>query len=120
MRPKAKIIAVEADHVASFSAAIAAGKPTQIDMQSTLADGLAIAQVGSNAFQIAAPRVDRIVTVSEEEIALSILRIVELEKGVVEGAAATTLAACLSGQLSELPGKRWSSFSAEEISIQMS
>ncbi len=30
----------------------------------------------------------------------------ELEKGVVEGAAATPLAACLSGQLPELAGKR--------------
>ena len=43
---------------------------------------------------------------NEEQIALAILRIVELEKGVVEGAAATTLAACLSGQLPELAGKR--------------
>jgi threonine dehydratase len=106
VRPQTKIIAVEANHVASFSAAIAAGKPTKINMESTLADGLAIAQVGSNSFEIAAPRVDRIITVSEEEIALSILRIVELEKGVVEGAAATTLAACLSGQLSELARKK--------------
>ncbi|MGI8481757.1 MAG: threonine ammonia-lyase, partial [Chthoniobacterales bacterium] len=51
-------------------------------------------------------RVDKTVAVSEEQIAVSILRIVELEKGVVEGAAATPLAACLSGQLAELEGKR--------------
>jgi threonine dehydratase len=44
--------------------------------------------------------------VTEEQIAVSILRIVELEKGVVEGAAATPLAACLSGQVPELAGKR--------------
>ena len=62
--------------------------------------------IQGDAFEIAAPRVDRVVTVTEEEIAVSILRIVELEKGVVEGAAATTLAACLSGKLSELAGKR--------------
>src|SRR2546430_10780231 len=74
-------------------------------MQPTLADGLAIPQVGKNAFEIAKSRVDRAVVVTEEQIALSILRIVELEKGVVEGAAATTLAACLSGQLPELAGK---------------
>ncbi len=43
---------------------------------------------------------------NEEQIALSILRLVELEKSVVEGAAATPLAACLSGQLAELAGKR--------------
>lgn len=106
IRPQAKIIAVEAEHVASFSAAMQAGKPVGISAQPTLADGLAIAQVGSNAFEIAAPRVDRTVTVTEEQIAVSILRIVELEKGVVEGAAATTLAASLSGRLPELTGKR--------------
>ena len=106
LRPQTKIIAVEADHVASFSAALDSGKPVRIEMQPTLADGLAIAQVGKNAFATASPLVDRTVVVTEEQIAVSILRIVELEKGVVEGAAATPLAACLSGQLPELAGKR--------------
>ena len=106
LRPKAKIIAVEAENVASFAAAVREGKPVRIQTHPTLADGLAIAQIGSNAFATAAPLVDRILTVTEEQIAVSILRIVELEKGVVEGAAATPLAACLSGQLPELAGKR--------------
>lgn len=105
-RPQAKIIAVEAENVASFSAAMKAGKPTRILLHPTLADGLAIPQVGSNAFEIARSRVDQTVIVTEEEIALSILRIVELEKGVVEGAAATPLSACLSGKLGDLNGKR--------------
>ena len=106
LRPNARIIAAEADHVASFSAALREGKPVRINPQPTLADGLAIAQVGNNAFEIAASRVDHTITVTEEQIAVAILRIVELEKGVVEGAAATPLAACLSGQLPELAGKR--------------
>jgi threonine dehydratase len=105
-KPEAKIIAVEADHVASFSAAMQAGKPIPISMEPTLADGLAIPQVGANAFEVARARVDRTVLVSEEQIALAILRIVELEKGVVEGAAATPLAACMGGELGELAGKR--------------
>ena len=106
LRSHAKVIAVEADHVASFSAALDAGKPVRIETRPTLADGLAIAQVGSNAFEIARRHTDKAVLVNEEEIALSILRILELEKGIVEGAGATTLAACLSGRLSELAGKR--------------
>jgi threonine dehydratase len=106
LRSNAKIIAVEAENVASFSAALDAGKPTKIAIHPTLADGLAIPQVGSTAFQIAKPLVDLAVTVTEEEVALSILRLVELEKSVVEGAAATPLAACMSGKLRELAGKR--------------
>ena len=106
LRPQTKIIAVEPDSVASFSAALEAGKPTRIALHPTLADGLAIPQVGANGFEVARSRVDRTVTVTEEQIAISILRIVELEKGVVEGAAATPLAACLSGKLKEFSGKR--------------
>jgi threonine dehydratase len=85
---------------------VEAGRPTRIALHPTLADGLAIPQVGANAFAIAQPRVDKIVTVTEEQIAIAILRIVELEKGVVEGAAATPLAACLSGKLEEFAGKK--------------
>ena len=106
LRPETKIVAVEAENVASFSAALGAGKPTKITMRPTLADGLAIPEVGANAFQIARPLVDLTVTVTEEEIALAILRLVELEKSVVEGAAATPLAACMSGRLKELAGER--------------
>ena len=105
-RPETKVIAVEAENVASFSAALEAGKPTKIALHPTLADGLAIPQVGANAFETAQSLVDKTVTVTEEQIAISILRVVELEKGVVEGAAATPLAACLSGKLQELAGKK--------------
>jgi threonine dehydratase len=106
LRPDTKIVAVEAENVASFSTALEAGKPTKITMRPTLADGLAIPEVGANALQIAQPLVDLTITVTEEEIALAILRLVELEKSVVEGAAATPLAACMSGRLKELAGKR--------------
>ena len=106
LRPQTKVIAVEAENVASFSAALKTGKPTKIALKPTLADGLAIPQVGANAFAIAREHVDQTVTVTEEQIAIAILRLVELEKTVVEGAGATPLAALLSGKLSELAGKR--------------
>ena len=106
LRPEAKIVAVEAENVASFSAALEAGKPVKVALHPTLADGLAIPQVGSNAFEIARSLVDQTITVTEEEIAVAILRLVELEKSVIEGAAATALAACLSGKLKDLAGKR--------------
>jgi threonine dehydratase len=46
------------------------------------------------------------VMVKEEWIAIAILRLVELEKCVVEGAGAAGLAAILAGHLNELKGKR--------------
>src|ERR1700736_1636486 len=64
LRPQTKIVAVEGENVASFAAALEAGKPTRIAIHPTLADGLAIPQVGANAFEIARSRVDRSVLVT--------------------------------------------------------
>ncbi|KUF99210.1 D-xylulose reductase A [Phytophthora nicotianae] len=72
----------------------------------TLADGLAVPCVGANAFEIARKYVDKVVTVSERSIALSVLRLVEMEKVVVEGGGASSLAALIDDKLPELKGKR--------------
>ena len=47
------------------------------------------------------------VTVSEEWIAIAILRLVEMEKAVVEGGGASGVAAVLAGLVPELAGKKW-------------
>jgi threonine dehydratase len=104
MKPAVRIFAVEAQRAAGFTAALAAGHPVRVPVEPTLADGLAVAKVGELALSIAAPRVERAVTVSEEELALAMLRLLELEKSVVEGAGAAPLAACMSGKLPELAG----------------
>lgn len=106
LRPDVQVIGVESRATASFAAALKAGKPVATVARPTLADGLAVAQVGDNAFAIARERVDRVVVVDEDLISLAVLRLLELEKTVVEGAAAAPLAACLSGQLPELAGKK--------------
>ena len=75
-------------------------------LRPTLADGLAVGCVGELPFALAAPLLEQVVTVSEEQISLAILRLAELEKSVVEGAGAAALAACLDGRLPELHGRR--------------
>jgi threonine dehydratase len=105
LKPNAKIIGVEPQRAASFTAAVAAGHPVPVNVRPTLADGLAVAQVGQNAFSIARQLVEKTVVLNEQQIALAILRLVELEKSVVEGAGASSLAACLSGMLPEIRGK---------------
>lgn len=72
----------------------------------TLADGLAVPKVGCNAYATIKPLLDKMIVVKEEWIALAILRLVELEKCVVEGAGAAGLAAILAGQLDEYHGKK--------------
>lgn len=106
LRPEVRIFGVEPEQMPTFSAALAAGKPVDIPLRSTLADGLAVGRVGEQAFALAAPRIERVVTVSEEQFSLAILRLAELEKSVVEGAGGAALAACLNGGLPEVAGLR--------------
>jgi threonine dehydratase len=106
LRPRVKIIGVESISTGNFTAALRAGRPVVVPRRPTLADGLATLTVGANAFALARRRVDQVVRVTEEWIALAILRMVELEKTVVEGAAAAPLAAMMAGQLPALRGKR--------------
>jgi threonine dehydratase len=106
LNPGIEVIGVEPEGAASFAAALKAGTPTCVDLQPTLADGLAVPTIGANAFAIASQVVDRLVLVNEHDIALAILRLVEMEKAVVEGAGAVGVAALLAGRLNELKGKR--------------
>jgi threonine dehydratase len=106
LKPRIRIIGVESVATASFTAALKAKRPVTIPRRATLADGLAVLKVGGNAFELARSRVDQVVRVTEDWIALAILRMVELEKTVVEGAAAAPLAALMAGLLPGLRGKR--------------
>lgn len=106
MRPATQIIGVETERSASYTAAMAQGSPVQAKMEATLADGLAVPTVGPRAFSMAREVVDKVVLVNEQQVAQAILKLVESEKGVVEGAGATPLAALMGGQLPELKGKR--------------
>ncbi|XP_059615789.1 L-threonine dehydratase catabolic TdcB-like [Phlebotomus argentipes] len=104
--PMTKIIGVESDKCPSFSRALEHGGPILTPNMATLADGLAVPTVGYNAFATAVPLLDKMVVVREEWIALAILRLVEQEKCVVEGAGAAGLAAIFSGHLDEYKGKK--------------
>jgi threonine dehydratase len=106
LRPEVMIVGVEAFHTPNFTASLAAGHPVEYAPRPTLADGLAVCKAGAVPFDIARRRIDRLVQVSEDELCTAVLRLVELEKSVVEGAAAAALAACLHGRVPELAGKR--------------
>jgi len=106
LRPGVKVIGVESESAPCLAAALAAGHPVDVTLKPSLADGLAVPRVGNHAFAALRNIVDRVVTVDEASIALAILRLIELEKSVVEGAGATPLAAFLAGKLPELAGKR--------------
>ncbi len=106
LKPSVRTIGVEPEHAACFTAALAAGHPVVVPLSPTLADGLAVPLVGTRPFETLSRVVDEVVTVDEASIGLAVLRLIELEKSVVEGAGAAPLAAFLAGKLDHLKGAR--------------
>jgi len=53
LHPHTQVIGVEPENAASFSAALKAGSPEKFFINGTIADGLAVPVVGTNAFEIA-------------------------------------------------------------------
>lgn len=104
-RPDVLIYGVQAKRIASMDASLAKGEIVTLPGARTLAEGIAVRTPGTLTFPIVSELVDGIVTVDEEEIASSVLLLMEKEKTVVEGAGATTLAAIVNDRL-PLSGKR--------------
>ncbi len=97
IRPHVQVIGVEPENVASFQAALKAGYPVNAFKEATLADGLAVPVVGPTSFQVARRFVDETCTVSERMIAIAMLRLIEMDKIIVEGGGAAALAAIIPG-----------------------
>ena len=98
MRPQARIIGVEASDAASMSASLMAGRVMTLPRADTIADGIAVKTPGAEAFAICRELVDEIVTVDDDEIAQTILFLLERCKVVTEGAGAVTVAAIMGGK----------------------
>ena len=107
MKPSVKIIGVESERCPSMTKALAAKKPvmTPLAAGGTLADGLAVTQVGNNAFELVTHFVDSVITVEEHFISMAIVHLLEKEKMLVEGAGCCGLAGILSGKLDYLQKK---------------
>lgn len=98
-RPDVRIFGVEASAAASAMASRKAGKVVHIETSDTIADGIAVKRVGDRTFPIIEKYVDDIVSVNETQIAAAVHLLLEQEKVLAEGAAATPLAALLAGLL---------------------
>ncbi|XP_069467132.1 L-threonine ammonia-lyase-like isoform X2 [Ambystoma mexicanum] len=61
---------------------------------------------GNNSLQLSKKLVDKVITVREEDVLLSMLRLLECERATVDAAGAIGLAALVAGKLPELKGKR--------------
>ena len=95
--PHVKVIGVEVDASRPFAAGFARGAITHIDVKPSLADGLiGNLEPGSITFDYVRRYVDRLVSVSEDDLQIAVRGLVEHEHLIAEGAGATATAAVLS------------------------
>ncbi|KLU64161.1 L-threonine dehydratase catabolic TdcB [Desulfosporosinus acididurans] len=96
LNPKIKIIGVQTKNCPGMAESIAQKHVVTVDGIPTIADGIAVKTPGDLSFDICQRYVDDIVTVDEEEIASTILLLLEKVKTVAEGAGAASVAAVLN------------------------
>ncbi|HSP77648.1 MAG TPA: threonine ammonia-lyase [Myxococcaceae bacterium] len=104
--PRIKVIGVQASAIASMRASLDAGQLVEVAAGTTIADGIAVKRPGEYTFEMIRHYVDDLVTVDEEEIANAILLLLEREKTVAEGAAASALAALIHGKIPAARGRK--------------
>ena len=104
--PRATIVGVEVEASSPFTVGLAAGRITEITPRASLADGLTgNLEPDSITFPLVQQVVDRVVTVSEDEVSRAMRGLGEEEHLIVEGAGAAATAAVIAGRAST-PGQR--------------
>ena len=96
---KVKVYGVQSEHAAPYVTSLKKGKLTEVPTTPTIADGIAVSKPGRIPFELIKKNIDKVVTVTENEIAQAILVLLERSKQVVEPAGAVGVAAILAGKL---------------------
>ncbi|MGH2448090.1 MAG: threonine ammonia-lyase [Chloroflexota bacterium] len=99
LNPRIEVVGVEPQGSAVVSHSLAAGKPLSLDDRNTIADGLNAPWSAQLSLDIIRDRVDRVMTVSDAEIARAMKLIIERTKQLVEPSGAAGFAALLSGKV---------------------
>jgi threonine dehydratase len=99
-----RIVGVEPELSAAFTAGLAAGKSVRIELQPTYADGLAPPFAGELNLAIGRRRLDGVVLVTEGEIAAAMRFLYGRAKLACEPSGAAATAALLAGKIAVAPG----------------
>jgi threonine dehydratase len=102
---KTKIVGVVSTHAPTYALSFAAGKVVEQKSATRIADGVAIARAHEVGLQVLQRELERVVTVSDDEVEDSMRAIFTDTHNVAEGAGAAALAALLQ-EKSKWAGKR--------------
>lgn len=105
INPRIKVIGVQAEGANAIVQSFKKKKHCATKYVNTIADGIAVMNPGETTVRLIQENVDEMVCVSDNEIAATILLLLEREKQVVEPAGAASLAAVLNNKI-DVAGKR--------------
>lgn len=105
INPRVQIIGVQAAGASAAVDAFHSADPKPCEYVHTIADGIAVKKPGDTTMEYINTYVDRMITVSDADIAATILLLLERTKQVVEPSGAASLAALLDGKI-DVRGKK--------------
>lgn len=105
LKPGIKVYGVQAAGAPSMVRSLEDGHLGRLSSVSTIADGIAVKEPGNLTYDLCSKYVDRIITVTDDEICAAILLLLEKHKLIAEGAGAVSVAAAMFGGL-PLEGKK--------------
>ena len=104
-QPNVRIVGVEPESSDDWQRSLAAGERVVVHVGQTIADGQQLPTPGKLNFEVAAPLLEGIVTVSDAEIRTAMRFLFERVKIVAEPSGATAVAALLAGKI-DVTGQR--------------
>lgn len=106
VKPSIRVIGVQTANMPSMQKSLEEGHLVTVPANKSLADGIAVGTPGTLTFEMVQQYVDEVVTVTESEIAETILFLLERVKTAVEGAGACPVAAMINDKIDGLAGKK--------------
>jgi threonine dehydratase len=101
--PDARVVGVQAEACAPYIDSLAAPRPIGARSANTICDGIAVKRPGDFTLPLVERYVDEVVTVSDDEVAVAMVLLLERSKLVVEGAGAVAVAALMHGRVAAQP-----------------
>ena len=93
LNPKIKVIGVEPEGANCLQVSLEKGEVTTLPSVNTIADGTAVKRPGEKIFPYLQKNLDDVITVSDEELVVAFLDMVENHKMIVENSGLLTVAA---------------------------
>ena len=93
LKPNVKVIGIEPEGAACLEASLAAGEVVTLPEVNTIADGTAVKTPGAKIFPYLQKNLDGVITVSDAELVVAFLDMVENHKMIVENSGLLSVAA---------------------------